>query len=136
MSDKHTILGKVVEAILSVFKSNWIDFIANLWKKVPDELKDKLIDIVQVVNRIKEYVDSPAVDLITYAVPGSWDDETVAWLRKVLQEITGHLNIKDKPTSEYTASDLHNIATLLTKEVTGLSYGQSAVTIENAFQNS
>lgn len=135
MSEKKTLLGHVVEAILSVFKSNWIDFITKLWKKVPNEIKDKLIDIIHIVNRIKEYVDSPAVDLLTYAIPGSWDDEAIAWMRKTLQAITGELNIKDKPTSEYTSSDLHNIATLLTKELTGLSYGQSAITIENAFQN-
>jgi len=135
MSDKHTILGKVVEAILSVFKSNWIDFIAKLWKKVPDELKVQLIDIVQIVNRIKTYVDSPAIDLITFAIPGDADDKAVAWLRKVLGQITSELRLLDIPTSEYSASDLHNIATRLTQEITGLKYGQAAVTIENAFQN-
>jgi hypothetical protein len=136
MTEKHTILGKALEAIISIFKEGYKSFMVKLFKKLPDELKEKLIDIVDIVERIKTYVDSPAVDLITFAIPGDADDKAVAWLRSILSSVTTELNLLDKPTSEYSASDLHNIGTLLTKEITGMSYGQSAVTIENAYQNS
>lgn len=135
MSERKTILGKVIAAILSAFKENWLNFLIKLWKKVPDDLKVTLANIVEIVERIKHFVDSPAVDLITEAIPGNADDAAVAWLRRLLGEVISKLNLLDRPTPEYTSSDLHNIATLLTQEVTGLSYGQSAITIENAFQN-
>lgn len=130
-----TIVGKVIAAILTVFKSNWLTFIVKLWKKVPDELKIELVKIVDIVERIKSFVDSPGIDLLTAVIPGNADDEIVSWLREKLADIISGLNLLDKHSSEYTSSDLHNIATLLTMEVTGLSYGQSAITIENAFQN-
>ena len=135
MSERKTVIGKILESILSVFKENGLGFFRKLWKKVPDELKVQLSDIVEIVERVKGYVDSPAVDLITFAIPGDADDKAVKWLRTILGNITSELNLLDKPVSDYSASDLHNIATLMTKEVTGLSYGQSAVTIENAYQN-
>lgn len=130
-----TIAGKLLQAVFSLFKENWVDFILKLWKKVPTEIKIELSAIVEAVERIKSYVDSPAVDLITYAIPGDKDDKAVAFLRNALNESISKLRLLDTPTSEYTASDLHNIGTLMTKEITGLSYGQSAVTIENAYQN-
>lgn len=135
MSERKTILGKVIVAILSIFKENWLNFLIKLWKKVPDELKVTLSNIVDIVERIKTFIDSPGIDLITEAIPGNADDEAVKWLRKTLGDVISRLKLLDKPTSEYSSSDLHNIATLMTQEVTGLSYGQSAITIENAFQN-
>lgn len=135
MSERKTILGKVIAAILSAFVENWLSFLIKLWKKVPTELKVELVKIVDIVERIKTFVDSPSLDMITAVIPGDADDETVKWLRDKLRDITIGLRLLDKPSTEYSASDLHNIATLLTMEVTGLSYGQSAITIENAFQN-
>ncbi len=135
MSERKTILGKVIAAILSVFAENWLNFLIKLWKKVPTELKVELVKIVDIVERIKTFVDSPSLDMINAVIPGDADDETVKWLRDKLRDITIGLRLLDKPSTEYSASDLHNIATLLTMEVTGLSYGQSAITIENAFQN-
>lgn len=136
MEEKKTIVGKILAAILSVFKENWREFITKLWKKIPVELKTELLNIVDIVNRIKNYVDSPAVDLITYAIPGDKDDKAVAWLRQKLADITSELNLLDKPTGQYSSTDLHSIATRLTQEVTGLPFGQAAITIENAYQNS
>jgi len=130
-----TVAGKVLQAILSVFKENWLSFITKLWKKVPEELKEKLIDIVEIIERVKTYVDSPVLDLITAAVPGQADDEAVRWLRAILRTVTTELNLLDKPTSEYSATDLQSLATRLTQEVTGLPFGQSAITIENAYAN-
>lgn len=130
---KKTILGKAIELILKVFKDKWPDFLVKLWRKIPAELKAKLVDIVEIVERIKQYVDSPVVDLITFSIPGDKDDKAVAWLRMILASITSELNLLDK--KEYTATDYHNIATRLTQEITGMSYGQSAITIENTYQN-
>lgn len=130
-----TIAAKILQAVFSLFKENWLDFILKLWKKVPDEIKIELSTIVEIVERIKIYVDSPAVDLITFAIPGDKDDKAVAKSRLFLNETLSKLRLLDVPTEKYSASDLHNIGTLMTKQVTGLSYGQSAVTVENAYQN-
>jgi len=130
-----TLFGKALEAILSLFKENWFDFITKLWKKIPSELQEKLVDIVKIVERIKTYVDSPVVDFIASVIPGDKDDKIVSTLRAILRSIIEELKLIDTPASELKATDLHSIATRLTQEVTGLPFGQSAITIENAFQN-
>jgi len=130
-----TLFGKALEAILSLFKENWFEFITKLWKKIPSELQEKLVDIVEIVERIKTYVDSPVVDFIASVIPGDKDDKVISTLRAILRTIIEELKLIDTPASELKPTDLHSIATRLTQEVTGLPFGQSAITIENAFQN-
>jgi len=130
-----TVFGKALEAILSLFKENWFEFITKLWKKIPKELQEKLVDIVEIVERIKTYVDSPIVDFIASVIPGDKDDKIISTLRAILRSIIEELKLIDTPSSELKATDLQSIATRLTQEVTGLPFGQAAITIENAYQN-
>jgi len=130
-----TLFGKAIEAILSLFKENWFDFITKLWKKIPKELQEKLVDIVEIVERIKTYVDSPVVDFIASVIPGDKDDKIISTLRAILRSIIEELKLIDTPSSELKATDLQSIATRLTQEVTGLPFGQAAITIENTYQN-
>jgi len=130
-----TLFGKALEAILSLFKENWFEFITKLWKKIPSELQEKLVDIVEIVERIKTYVDSPVVDFIASVIPGDKDDKIVSTLRAILRSIIEELKLIDTPSSELKATDLQSIATRLTQEVTGLPFGQAAITIENTYQN-
>lgn len=132
MSEKKTILGKVVEAILSIFKENWMDFVKKLWRKIPEDLKEELNNIVGIVNFIKEQVDSPVLDVLVGLSKTDIDDKALAWLREILND----LRLADLKTSDLTKTDYHNIGTLLTEKSTGVSYGQAVITIENAYQNS
>lgn len=125
-----TFLGKILASILEVFKSNFPEFIKKIYKKIPDELKVKLAAIVQVVENIKNFVDSPTADLITAIIPGDLDDDLKEWLRKVLPVIL--YKYKDISGPGY----YHLVATELTMKLTGASFGQSAITIETAYQNS
>jgi len=136
MSDKHTVLGKVVDAILSIFKSNWKTFVTKLWDKIPDELKTELLDIVGIVNKIKQYADSTIIDVITQVIPGDADDKAVAWAREQLTKIVQAEDIANKKISELTRGNYQTIASELTVAATGLDYGQAAISVENAYQNS
>jgi hypothetical protein len=128
MSKKKTILGKVLEAILSIFKENWIGFVAKLWKKIPSDLQEKVLIAIKIVDNLKKFVDSEEADRLTAVIPGELDDALKDFLRKIL---------KDYKISEYDlnfASHAHTTATIITQELTGLSFGQSALTTEVAYQ--
>lgn len=123
-----TIVGKILAAILSVFKANWKTFAVKVADKVPDELKEKLNIVIRIVELFKNFVDSPAADVITAIIPGDVDDKIKVFLRDKL---------KDYKLSEYqkdNAGHLHLLASYLTQELTELSFGQSAFTIEAAYQ--
>lgn len=132
--EKKTWLGRLIQSILDVFATKWPDFVTSLWRKVPEELKEKLNLVVEVVNNIKKFVDSPTADLITDIIPGEIDDHLKDWLRKVLPIILDKYNVVNQTV--LNPEESHLIATELTKELTGLSFGQSALTIEVAYQNS
>lgn len=123
-----TIFGKIIAAVLSVFKSNWPSFVAKLWKKVPDELKDKVAIGVEVVELFKKAVNSPTADLITAIIPGHYDDDVKKWLRDLLERIDLDKYLPDDP------AHLHLLASHINTEATGLSFGQAALTTEVAYQ--
>lgn len=125
---KKTIVGKIIESILSAFKSNWIDWIVKIAKKVPKELQDELATIVEIVNVIKKMADSPIADIIVKATPTKWDDAAKVWLSEALGRwLEKYNDLSDD-------GNIQSIATRLTQEATGMSYGQSAVTIEAKYQ--
>lgn len=129
MSEQKTWLGQIIADLLETFKINWPKFVASLWPKVPKELQEKVSIVIRVVENIKNFVDSPAADFLTTVIPGDVDDKIKDWLRKVLVDF----NVKDG----YILNDyghLHLIATHLTSDLTGLSFGQSAITTEVAYQ--
>lgn len=39
---------------------------------------------IEVVNKIKTFVDSPTADVLTMIIPGAWDDRLVMLLRRYL----------------------------------------------------
>jgi len=136
MEEKKTFFGKLLQGLLSIFKQNWKAFVQKLWnKQVPDEIKPEVSLIVDIVERIKTFVDSPGLDLITWAIPGDVDDKAVAYLRSLLRTITSEYGLTDKPTTEYKRGDLQTIATELTAQYLEMPYGQAAITVEGGFQN-
>lgn len=131
MSTEKTIFGKIIAAILSVFAENWQSFASKLWNKVPDELQDKVTIGVRIVEKLKDIVNSPTADIITSLIPGDLDDKIQDYLKELLPKILeqyGAITSVDARLS-------HNIATDINKDLTGLSYGQSALTTEIAYQN-
>jgi len=130
MENQKSWLGQIIADLLEIFKKNWPKFVASLWPKVPKELQEKVSIVIRVVENIKNFVDSPAADFITSVVPGDVDDNIKVWLRKVLADW--------KVKQDYILNDpghLHLLATHLTSDLTGLSFGQSAITTEVAYQN-
>lgn len=131
MSTEKTIFGKIIAAILSVFAENWQTFVAKLWKKVPDELQDKVSIGVRIVEKLKDIVNSPTADIVTAIIPGDLDDKIKEYLRvllpKILEQYGAITSISNKMA--------HNIATDINQDLTGLPYGQAALTTEVAYNN-
>lgn len=128
MSEKKTIIGKLLESLFGDFKSKWQKWILKIANLVPDELGDKLKVIILLIERLKEYVHSEDAENLVKFIPGDIDNDFLDWLQKVLPEY---------PIEKYDLSDgghAHLLATYLTRDLTGMSLGQSAVTIEAKYQ--
>lgn len=128
MSKPKTIFGKLIAAALSIFISKWPDFVSRLWRKVPDEIQDKITIGVRIVEGLKLFVDSPIADLVTMVIPGDLDDKVKGHLRAVLPVIL------EKWKSISGEASYHGIATEINSELTGMPYGQSALTTEVAYR--
>lgn len=135
MSEKKTWLGRVFASIAELFMNNYENWLKKLWKNIAEDLKPDLVNIVGIIERIKSYVDSPAVDLITWAIPGDKDNKGVEWLRTVLRSIIAELKLKEIPVNELSKTDKQSLATRLTEEVTGLPFDQASTTIKTAYWN-
>jgi hypothetical protein len=77
-------------------------FLANIWagiKNVFDGLEGDLKDAVSigvvVTDNLKNFVDSPAADVLTAIIPGDLDDDIKDWLRKALPNIVTELKLVD-----------------------------------------
>lgn len=136
MEEKKTFFGKLLQGLLEIFKNNWQEWVRKLWnKQVPDEIKPEVTLIVEIVERIKTFVDGPGMDLVTWIIPGNDDDEGVAFLRTIFRSTTAEYGLTEKPTSEYKRGDLQTIATEMTSQYLDMPYGQAAITVEGGFQN-
>ncbi|MES2593160.1 MAG: hypothetical protein V4608_14860 [Bacteroidota bacterium] len=133
MSQEKSWLGKILASILGLFASKWPEFVAKLFTKIPDEVKEKVSLAVKIVQNIKAFIDSPAADLITSVIPGNVDDNIKIWLRKVLPVILEKYHLDGG--SALSPEESHSIATNITQELTGLSFGQSALTTEVVYQS-
>lgn len=131
--------------ILDLFIKKFPAFVSGLLNKIPKELRSQIVVVIKVVENLKTFVDSPASDFLTTIIPGEADDKLKEWLRKVLPGVLKALNVVEVTEdsvrlvlSEYEdarASQLGDIASLLTKELTGASIGQSRITTEVVYQS-
>lgn len=133
MSEQKSWLGKILASILGLFASKWPEFVGKLFTKIPDEVKEKVSLAVKIVNSIKVFLESPTADLITAIIPGETDDNIKEWLRVFLPKLLERYNVINQSSLSPEAS--HLIATNITQELTGLSFGQSALTTEVVYQN-
>lgn len=136
MSENKTFFGKLIAGLLSYFKSNFPQWIKKIWEKnVPDEIKPEVTLIVEIVERIKTFVDGPGMDLVTWIIPGDKDDKAVQWLRAIFRSVTAEYGLTEKPTSEYKRGDFQTIVSEMTAQYLDMPYGQAAITAEGGFQN-
>lgn len=128
MEQRKTILGKFFAAVGKLFKDNWKEYALKQAKKIAEDLKDELLPVIGIVNKIKEMVDSPLIDIIVAVIPGDWDD-------KLRSEVSELLAVVLQKYNDFTdPGDLHTIATKLTEKVSGMSFGQSAATIQFLYE--
>lgn len=77
-------------------------FLQKIWAQVkalfdgiPAELKAAIHIGVAVTQNIKNFVDSPAADVLTSLIPGDVDDDIKSWLRAKLPELLTELKLAD-----------------------------------------
>jgi len=80
---------------LSSFLSKIWSQIKALFDGIPAELKTAIHIGVEVTEKIKTFVDSPAADILTAIIPGDIDDEVKNWLRAKLPTILTELKLAD-----------------------------------------
>ena len=72
----------------------WAD-VKTLFEGIPDEMKTAIHIGVVITENIKNFADSPAVDILTAIIPGDIDDEIKNWLRAKLPTILTELKLAD-----------------------------------------
>lgn len=136
MSQDKTWIGKILASIISVFASNWKSFVAKLFNKIPDELKEKISIGILVVENLKTWLGGDIAKFITHVIPGELDEE----IRLKLIDLLDKVMAIDKEIDylgkfDLNASKSHSIASEINTELTGLSFGQAALTTEIVYQN-
>ncbi len=77
-------------------------FLTRIWNEIktlfagfPAELKAAVHIGVVLTENIKNFVDSPAADILTAIIPGDIDDQIKKWLRAKLPAILTELKLAD-----------------------------------------
>ena len=83
---------------LQSFLSKIWDQIKSLFSGMPAELKTAIHIGVIVTENVKNFVDSPAADILTVLIPGDADDELKDLLRAKLPLILTELKLADSCT--------------------------------------
>ena len=81
-------------SLTSLLTKIW-DEIKSLFEGIPAELKTAIHIGVIVTENIKNFVDSPAADILTAIIPGEIDDEIKNLLRAKLPAILTELKLAD-----------------------------------------
>lgn len=142
-------MSKVLEFlkdVLDLFIKKFPAFIATIAGKIPKQLKLQLFVLVELVNNIKTFVDSPAADFLTSVIPGTADDKLKEWLRKVLPGILKGLQVLSVSNDDsviislpedtnFRGTKLKDIGSLLTKELLGSCLTQGRYTYDAAYKD-
>jgi hypothetical protein len=70
--------------------------VKSLFEGIPTELKTAIHIGVVVTENIKNFVDSPAADILTAIIPGDIDDQIKDWLRAKLPTVLTELKLADR----------------------------------------
>src|SRR6201999_3395640 len=103
---------------LQTFLTRIWNQVKELFNGIPAELKTAIHIGVLVTENIKNFVDSPAADILTAIIPGDIDDDIKNWLRAKLPEVLTELKLADSCGS---LTDPAAITECAVKVVQGLS---------------
>jgi len=92
------------------------------------KIEQELENVVDIVNKIKQYADSPIADIIVKATPFTWDDAAKKWLSVFLTAVL------DKYNSLKDAKALKEIAGKLAQRQTGLPLETASARVEETYQ--
>lgn len=134
---------------------NFLRAIVKLFKSLTARTRELTPEIIQVVENIKKFVDSPGADFLTAVIPGTLDD----WAKNVLRIYIPHLllilntvkelsdivdeNERNKAivahfqTSETDTKEmfLHSLAAKLVQKTTDNQWSESVVLAESVYKN-
>ncbi|HTD97931.1 MAG TPA: hypothetical protein VK668_01525 [Mucilaginibacter sp.] len=80
---------------LQSFLSRIWQQIKSLFEAIPAELKIAIHIGVEVAENMKNFIDSPAADVLTALIPGDVDDKIKDWLRAKLPILLTELKLAD-----------------------------------------
>jgi hypothetical protein len=104
---------------LKTFIAKISDGIKYLFNNFPDDLKTAIHIAVQVTENIKNFVDSPAADILTGIIPGEVDDEIKNLLRTKLPAILTELKLADSCTGLTDPQQITQCAVKVIQELDG-----------------
>jgi hypothetical protein len=93
--------------------------IESLFDGFPAELKAAIHIGVIVTENIKNFVDSPAADVLTTIIPGDIDDDIKNWLRAKLPELLAELKLVDSCAGLTDPQQITQCAVKVLQELTG-----------------
>ena len=102
---------------LQTFLTRIWNQIKELFNGIPAELKTAIHIGVLITENIKNFVDSPAADILTAIIPGDIDDEIKTMLRAKLPAILTELKLTDSCSG---LTDPAEITTCAVKVLQGL----------------
>lgn len=101
-------------------------FLSKIWNQVkalfdgiPAELKIAIHVGVIVTENIKNFVDSPAADVLTTLIPGDVDDKIKNWLRAKLPAILTELKLAESCSSLTDPNEITACAVKVLQELDG-----------------
>ena len=115
-----SLLKNLIEAVISIFISNFPRWIEKSFNKIPNEVVKEIESVIKLVDAWK---DNPAIDAITALIPGHWDDDLVEFVRDLLMFYEAS-----------SAEDKHVASSKIVQQITGTSFGQAAITTEVVWQ--
>lgn len=84
-------------------------FIASIFTGFNAKQKKSISDAIEIVERIKLYIDSPMVDVFTTIIPGDLDNRSVALLRNELPKILTGLRLVENGDLNTAFVNLNNM---------------------------
>lgn len=82
------------------FFSKIVSFLQTLFTNLDAWIHEHVQPSIELVQRFKEFIDSPAVDILTALIPGTADDKAAAWIRANLPKAINTLSITDAINKE------------------------------------
>lgn len=120
-----TTAGKILKALLSVFKRKFPKLIDKVYKEIPEDLKPQLHGIIKFVDKVNDAIQDPTFDVLVSLTKSPLDDKLLAILRNYLPTI-----LKDAKGVKLSSIEKHNLASNLIGQYTDYDMAQSNITAD------